>query len=99
MAYLLVHFWPGGTAENYDAEVAAVHPLGGLPIGQQYHVAGPSEGGFLIAAVWDSKEHMETFVQDILLPAQPVAGGFPNPVVERTAEVFNQLSASQEARR
>ncbi|AKL72346.1 hypothetical protein IMCC26256_1136 [Actinobacteria bacterium IMCC26256] len=93
MAYLLVHFWPEATEENYRAEIAAVHPKEGLPIGQQYHVAGPSEGGFLIAAVWDSKEHMETFVQEILLPAQPVVGGFPNPVVERTAEVFNQQSA------
>jgi len=93
MAYFLTHFWPGGTEENYLAEVAALHPANALPEGQIYHVAGPTEGGFLIVAVWDTKEHEEQFVDGILLPAQPVEGGFPNPVVAREAEVFNLQTA------
>jgi hypothetical protein len=51
MAYLLHHFWPGGTEEQYWAMLAVVHPPNGLPEGQTYHVAGPTEGGFLITAV------------------------------------------------
>ena len=93
MAYMLSHFWPGATEENYLAEVAAVHPPNGLPEGQIYHAAGPAEGGFLIIAIWDSKAHEQHFVNDILLPAQPVAGGFPNPVVAHEAEVFNLQTA------
>ena len=46
MAYLLTHFWPGATEEQYRATFAVVHPEGGLPDGQVYHAAGPAEGGF-----------------------------------------------------
>jgi hypothetical protein len=53
MAYLMTHFWPAGTEDQYHAMLAAVHP-DDLPAGQVYHAAGPTERGFLIAAVWDS---------------------------------------------
>ena len=33
MAYLLHHFWPGGTEDQYRATQAAVHPGSGLPGG------------------------------------------------------------------
>lgn len=42
MAYLLTHFWPGATVDEYKASIAAVHPPGGLPEGQTYHAAGPT---------------------------------------------------------
>jgi hypothetical protein len=45
MAHGIVHHFPGGTKENYDASIAAVHPAGGLPEGQIFHAAG-IEGGF-----------------------------------------------------
>ena len=64
MAYLLTHFWPGGTEDQYNATIAVVHPPGGLPEGQNYHAAGPTDGGILIAAVWESKEQSDRFVQD-----------------------------------
>ena len=51
MAHMLVHFWPGATEANYQAEIAAVHPPGGLPKGQTYHAAGPGEAGYLIVSV------------------------------------------------
>ena len=43
MAYLMTHFWPGATMEQYRASVAVVHPPGGLPDGQVYHAAGPTD--------------------------------------------------------
>jgi len=89
MSHLLIHFWPGATEANYQAEIAAVHPPGGLPKGQTFHAAGPAEGGYLIMALWDSKESEERFVNEVLLPAQPVVGGFPNPVISREAPVAN----------
>ena len=45
MAYGIVHFFPGGTQAQYEASIAAVHPANGLPPGQIFHAAGPSEGG------------------------------------------------------
>ncbi len=48
MAYLQTHFWKDGTEEQYEAMLKAVHPADGLPKGQTSHVAGPTEGGYLI---------------------------------------------------
>jgi hypothetical protein len=37
MAYAIVHNFPGGTKENYEASIAAVHPSdGSLPAGQVF---------------------------------------------------------------
>jgi hypothetical protein len=57
MAYGVIHHFPGGTKENYEASIAAVHPgEGRLPEGQIFHAAGASPGGWTIMAVHDSKE-------------------------------------------
>jgi len=91
MAFLLHHFWPGGTEDQYRTMLAAVHPDGGkgLPDGQTFHAAGPAEGGYLITAVWESKESADRFVNDVLLASLPVDGGFEGPPEERVAEVSN----------
>ena len=93
MAYLMTHFWRGGTEDQYRTTVAAVHPPDGLPEGQLYHAAGPTEGGILIAAVWDSKESADRFLSETLMPAMPVEGGFSGQPDERVAEVVNLQTA------
>ena len=89
MSYLLTHFWPGGTEDQYRTTLAAVHPSDGLPAGQISHAAGPTEGGFLIAVLWDSKESSDRFLSETLMPAMPVEGGFEGQPEERGAEVAN----------
>jgi hypothetical protein len=89
MAYLMTHFWPGATEDQYRATLAVVHPPGGLPAGQIYHAAGPTDGGILVAAVWDSKESADRFLSETLMPAMPVAGGVSGRPDERAAEVIN----------
>jgi selenophosphate synthase len=93
VAYLLTHFWPGGTEEQYRATLDAVHPPGGLPDGQRYHAAGPTEGGLLIAVVWDSKEQSDRFVSETLMAAMPVEGGLTGSPEARGAEVVNLVTA------
>ena len=93
MAFLLTHFWPGGTEEQYRATIAAVHPPDGLPDGQVHHAAGETDGGYLISVVWDSKESSDQFVNDVLLPSLPVEGGFEGGPDERTAEISNLETA------
>jgi hypothetical protein len=47
MAYGIVHHFPGGTEEQYEASIAEVHPSrDALPEGQIFHAAGPSAGGW-----------------------------------------------------
>ncbi len=94
MAYMITHFYEGGTQDQYNATVKAVHPEGGLPAGQVYHAAGPCDGGWLVAAVWDSKDSCDRFISDVLMPTLPtVQGGLVGPPQERTAEVHNLQSA------
>jgi hypothetical protein len=94
MAYGIVHHFPGGTRENYEASLAAVHPSDGrLPDGQIFHAAGASPGGWTIVAVHDSKESWEKFRDDILMPRlqKGVEGGFPTPPQETTIDVYKVM--------
>ena len=43
--------------------------------------------GYLISVLWDSKEQSEAFMQNTLVPALPVDGGFAGPPEERVAQV------------
>ena len=94
MAYGIVHHFPGGTKENYEASIAAVHPSdGSLPEGQVFHAAGPSEGGWTIMAVHESKESWERFRDGTLMPRmqQGIEGGFPSPPEETAIELYKVM--------
>ncbi|HET7744553.1 MAG TPA: hypothetical protein VFK76_07405 [Gaiellaceae bacterium] len=93
MAYGIVHHFPGGTEEQYEASIAAVHPSRDtLPEGQIFHAAGPSAGGWTIVAIHDSKESWEQFRDNTLMPQMQagIEGGFPTPPEESAFEVYNQ---------
>lgn len=96
MAYGIVHRFAGGTKAQYEASIAAVHPSdGSLPEGQVFHAAGPSDGGWTIVAIHDSKESWEKFRDEILMPrmSQGIEGGFTVAPQEATFEVANQATA------
>ena len=92
MAYGVVHTFPGGTQEQSEASIAAVHPSRDeLPDGQIFHAAGPTADGWVITAVHESQESWERFRDDILGPAMAkgVEGGFTTPPQETAFEVHN----------
>ena len=92
MAYAVVHHFPGGTEEEYEASIAAVHPSGGtLPEGQIFHAAGPSDGGWTVMAVHDSQASWERFRDETLMPQMQagIAGGFTSTPQETAFEVHN----------
>ncbi len=94
MAYGIVHHFPGGTKEQYEASIAAVHPARDvLPKGQTFHAAGPSSGGWTIVAIHDSKESWERFRDEILRPAMDkgIKDGFTSPPQETGFDVHNLL--------
>lgn len=95
MAYGVVHQFAGGTKEQYEASVAAVHPRGGLPEGQLFHAAGPSAGGWTIVAIHESQENWEQFRDGVLMPrmAEGIEGGFTAPPQETTFEVHTQATS------
>ena len=64
------------------------------PSGQVYHAAGPSEGGWLVLSVWDSKDGCDRFVPETLVPTlTSVQGGLAGPPQERAAEVDTLVTA------
>ncbi|MGB8652029.1 MAG: hypothetical protein WCD35_15355 [Mycobacteriales bacterium] len=93
--YAVIHFFPGGTREQYEASIAAVHPgPDQLPAGQLYHAAGPSEGGFTITAVHDSQASWEKFRDEVLMPTMQagIAGGFTSAPVETGFPIVNLVT-------
>ena len=96
MAYGIVHKFAGGTKEQYEASIAAVHPQdGSLPKGQLYHAAGPSADGWTIVAVHESRENWEEFRDGTLMPrmTEGIAGGFGAPPEETEFEIDNEVRA------
>ena len=92
--YGIVHFFAGGTKDQYDASIAAVHPGEGLlPDGQIFHAAGASEGGWTIMAVHESRESWEKFRDGILLPRmqQGIEGGFASPPEETVIDLYKVM--------
>jgi hypothetical protein len=92
MPYAIVHRFPGGTKEQYEASIAAVHPSrNSLPKGQTFHAAGASAGGWTIVAIFDSKENWERFRDGILMPRmqEGIKGGFASAPEETAFDVHN----------
>ena len=85
---------PGGTQAQYEASLAAVHPEGGLPEGQVHHMAGPSDDGWTIVAVHDSRESWERFRDETLMPALSagIHGGFDGPPEETSFDVASEVT-------
>jgi hypothetical protein len=93
-AYGIVHFFPGGTRDQYEASIAAVHPGEDLlPEGQIFHAAGPSEDGWTIIAVHETTASWEQFRDGILLPRmrQGIDGGFATLPEETAVDLYKVL--------
>jgi hypothetical protein len=81
MAIARIAVFPGGTQEQYEY----LAELMGEGVAHQPErrviAAGPSEDGWTIVQVWDSKEALEQFIEDHLRPAMERAGdrAYPQP--------------------
>ena len=63
MSFLITHFYEGGTDEQYRAVSTRYILAAGFRRGSSIHpAAGPADGGWLIAAVWDSEASFDKFV-------------------------------------
>jgi len=90
--FAIIHHFPGGTKKQYAASIAALHPgKNVLPKGQIFHTAGPTDGGWTIVAVHDSKKSWGKFRDEILLPRfqKGIKGGFKTPPQETSMVVHN----------
>ena len=74
MAITFIFEGPGAGREQYDAVMERLGP--DSPPGRIYHVAGPSEEGWMVVDVWETVEAFEKFLAEDLLPAARAAGFF-----------------------
>jgi|tagenome__1003787_1003787.scaffolds.fasta_scaffold20915220_3 hypothetical protein len=74
MAVAIVMDFPGGTREQYDMVVGRMHLDGMLPPGAIHHSAGPTDGGWRVVDVWESKEQFLDFRDTRILPLAMDAG-------------------------
>lgn len=89
MAVCLVIDIPGGTLEQYDAVKQALAESGGmLGDGQTFHAAGPTDDGFVVIDVWNSRDDFDRFISGRLGEAIQAAG-VPEPQV-REIPVHNE---------
>jgi len=89
----IVHRFPGGTKDQYEAGIARVHPPdGSLPVGQAYHAAGATDDGWIVIALWDSRESYERFRDETLMPGLQALGdaGLPLSPQETTFEIHKE---------
>ncbi len=90
--FAIIHHFEGGTKAQYEASITAVHPSRKrLPKGQIFHAAGPTDGGWTIVAVHDSKASWVHFRDHVLMPKmkQGIKGGFKKPPHETAMLVHN----------
>ena len=80
MAFVRLALFPDGTAEQYDA-LAAELAGAPMPTDRLLFAAGPVAGGWQVVQVWRSREALEAFNADVLLPALRRLGeqGFRRP--------------------
>jgi hypothetical protein len=74
MAVLVIAEPPGMTSEQDDALVDALDLEANPPSGGRFRLSGPTEGGWRIVSLWDSREQFEEFLGSRLKPALEAAG-------------------------
>jgi hypothetical protein len=65
---------PGVTAEQDQAIVEALNLESDPPLGARMRLAGPSDSGWRVVSLWDSRESFEAFRNQRLAPALEMAG-------------------------
>ena len=87
MAICRIYEIEGGTLDQYD-EVDAKFPES--PEGATLHVAGATEGRLYVVEVWESRQHVEDYMESGVGAAIEEAG-IPEPKVTEF-EVHNEVS-------
>lgn len=82
--YGIINHFEGGSAEQYEKALAALHPDGDIiASGQTFHAAGPTEDGWVVIALWDDQASWERFRDETLRPGlMSTEGTFESPPSE-----------------
>ena len=81
MSFARLALFPGGTEEHHRALVHALGEAHVDPPGRIVFAAGPTDEGWQILQVWESRDKLEQWVEHHLGAAFAKVGsrGYPNP--------------------
>lgn len=91
MRYGIRMEFPGVNQEQYDGMHALAGSMAAEATGFVAHIAGPTDGGWYIIEVWDSKEEFQRFMQKLMAQMPP---GGPQPKMEDFA-VYSRQTKEQ----
>ena len=74
MSVLVIAEAPDVTAEQDKAMMEALNLDGDPPPGARVRLAGPTETGWRIVSLWDSRESFDAFLRERLTPGLEKAG-------------------------
>ena len=74
MPVLVVSENPGGTPEQDKAILEAANVATDPPSGALMRLAGPTDGGWRVLSLWESREAFDAFLRDRLTPVLQKAG-------------------------
>ena len=94
MAIAIVFEVPGAGAEEYDAVMEGLGHRGRCIPGRLYHAAGPSEEGWMVVDIWESREEFEDFLAEKLLPVARKVGFFAS--LPRFFTVYNVVEGCED---
>ena len=94
MAFARLVFYPGGTEAQYRAVVDEIGSAHADAPGRTFLAAGPTEGGWEMAMVWDSKDAFQRWAAEHVGPAHQRAGarGWQSSPEIRDFETYHVLS-------
>ena len=75
---------------------ASIPPTAAFPKGQTYHAAGATDDGWVVVALWDSRESWESFRDETLMPGFQALGdaGLPAPPQSTEFEIHKEKQGS-----
>ncbi|MGI9120257.1 MAG: antibiotic biosynthesis monooxygenase family protein [Acidimicrobiales bacterium] len=94
MAFGRIVFYPGGTEAQYRAVIDEIgRPFADVPE-RLFHTAGPTEGGWLMITIWQSKEAFDRWGKEHIGPAHQRAGkrGWQSQPETTDFETFHLLT-------
>jgi hypothetical protein len=83
--------FPGVTQEQYDGMHALAGGMAAEATGFVAHIAGPTDGGWYILEVWESRDDFQQFIQKVMARMPP---GGPQPSMEEF-EVYSRQTKEQ----
>jgi hypothetical protein len=86
MAFARLALFPNGTEEQHRAIVEALGDAQVNPDGRILFAAGPTEEGWHILQIWESREQLEQWVQQYLGAAFAAVGGRGYPAPPRITD-------------